>query len=73
LRKVGPGNSIPFESLELVVLSNSSAETFTITSAVKGSATVSVISLDYSASQTPGTTPVAEVAKLSFDFRNGDI
>ena len=73
LRKVGPGNSIPFESLELVVLSNSSAETFTITSAVKGSTTVSVISLDYSASQTPGTTPVAEVAKLSFDFRNGDI
>ena len=73
LRKVGPGNSIPFESLELVVLSNSSAETFTITSAVKGSTTVSVISLDYSVSQTPGTTPVAEVAKLSFDFRNGDI
>lgn len=73
LRKVGPGNSIPFESLELVVLSNSSAETFTITSAVKGSTTVSVISLDYSVSQTPGSTPVAEVAKLSFDFRNGDI
>lgn len=72
LRSKGPGNTIPFESLNLVVLSNSGAETFSIISAKKGATAVSTIALNFSVSSSTGAVPVAEVAKLTFDFQNGE-
>lgn len=68
LRTVPPGSNVTFADLELVVRSNSIAETFAVTSAKKGSSSVSSLSFEL----TYGVSSVtAEVAKCSVSLRNG--
>lgn len=70
LRTVAPGNLVTFAKLQLVVLSNSTAETFAVTSAKKGGNVVS----DLSFALTYGVGSVtAEVAKCSFVLADGDV
>lgn len=70
LRTVAPGNVVTFAKLQLVALSNSIADTFTVTSAKKSGSVVSELSfaLTYSVG---GVT--AEVAKCSFVIADGDV
>ena len=70
LRTVAPGNVVTFAKLQLVALSNSIADTFTVTSAKKSGSVVSELSfaLIYSVG---GVT--AEVAKCSFVIADGDV
>lgn len=69
LRSLGPGNLVTFSELNLVVLSNSIARTFAITSASKDGSSVSSLNFALSFS---GDDVTAEVAKCSFNLRNGD-
>lgn len=69
LRTVAPGNLVTFDKLQLVALSNSTAETFAVTSAKKGGSVVSELSF----ALTYGVSSVtAEVAKCSFVLADGD-
>ena len=68
LRTVPPGSNVTFADLEIIVRSNSIADTFTVTSAKKGTDSVSSLSFDL----TYGISSVtAEVAKCSVSLRNG--
>lgn len=70
LRTVEPGSLVTFDKLQFVVLSNSIAETFTVTSAKKGSSTVAELSF----ALTFGVSSVtAEVAKCSFVLSDGSV
>ena len=70
LRTVEPGSLVTFDKLQLVVLSNSIAETFTVTSAKKGPSTVDELSF----ALTFGVSGVtAEVAKCSFVLSDGSV
>lgn len=70
LRTVEPGSLVTFDKLQLVVLSNSIAETFTVTSAKKGSSAVGELSF----ALTFGVSSVtAEVAKCSFVLSDGSV
>ena len=70
LRAVPPGSVVTFEDLELVVRSNSTAESFHIMSARKGTTAVSNLTFELIFS----TNSVrAEVAKCTINMRNGSI
>lgn len=70
LRTVAPGNVVTFAKLQLVALSNSIADTFTVTSAKKSGSVVSELSF----ALTYGVGSVtAEVAKCSFVIADGDV
>jgi uncharacterized phage protein gp47/JayE len=73
LRTVKPGSVVTFEQLELVVLSNSTAETFKIISADKSGDAVQNLSFDLTFPVTPGGSVTAEVAKCSFEFKDGSV
>lgn len=73
LRTVKPGSAVTFEQLELVVLSNSTAETFKIISADKSGDAVQNLSFDLTFPVTPGGSVTAEVAKCSFEFKDGSV
>ena len=62
LRKIAPGSTVTFDELSDVVRSNSIAKTFAITSATKGTSSVS--SLSFSVDLSDDDSPVAEVAKI---------
>lgn len=73
LKSVGPGNTISAEMITLNVLSNSTAETFAVTSMTKDGATVQSIVLALSFPE--NAAPVAEVAKIglgSINLINGE-
>lgn len=73
LKSVGPGNVISAEMITLNVLSNSTAETFAVTSMTKDGATVQSIVLALSFPE--NAAPVAEVAKIglgSINLINGE-
>lgn len=70
LRALNPGKTVTFEDLKYVVRSNSLAETFAVTSAKKNGSVVS--ELDFALTFS-GQNVTAEVAKCSFNLRNGDI
>lgn len=70
LRTVAPGNVVTFAKLQLVALSNSIADTFTVTSAKKSGSVVSELSF----ALTYGVGSVtAEVAKCSFVLADGGV
>lgn len=73
LRTVKPGSIVTFEQLELVVLSNSTAETFKIISADKSGDAVQNLSFDLTFPVAPGGSVTAEVAKCSFEFKDGSV
>lgn len=73
LRTVKPGSVVTFEQLELVVLSNSTAETFKIISADKSGDAVQNLSFDLTFPVAPGGSVTAEVAKCSFEFKDGSV
>ena len=70
LRSVVPGSVVSFSKLELVALSNSSAESVQITSAKQNGSAVSELSFALTFS---GQSVTAQVAKVSFNLQNGDI
>lgn len=73
LRTVKPGSVVTFEQLELVILSNSTAETFKIISADKSGDAVQNLSFDLTFPVAPGGSVAAEVAKCSFEFKDGSV
>jgi hypothetical protein len=68
LKSVGPGNAVSAEMITLNVLSNSTAETFAVTSMTKDGTTVQSIVLALSFPE--NAAPVAEVAKIGLDSIN---
>lgn len=73
LRTVKPGSVVSFEQLNLVVLSNSTAETFKTIAAKKSGDAVQNLSFALTFPVTTGGSVTAEVAKCTFKFTDGSI